>query len=616
VNDTTLGGDARTDIYLMTPPGLPDFKGGAATTDTVAYPDPLVRSGYIFMSPGMTRQSFRFRAAHEFMHVIQGAYIETRGMLTEATANWAAEHALPDVDPLDSQFPAPWAPLDCFAESWEDTQCGLGYAQWLFYERLTQRYGVGFMDRLWTRYRTECAACAINTTPAQGRQIVSHAIDAEPGDATLASSYVDYAAALWDPTKWDTTVVESLHKISPPASFDADLSRSAPSTGVHSIAVDHLATRFVRIRQTGASAPGDAVHVTTTSALATVPQLLSGAGPGRARTATPLTPLGGGNFEATVSLDGGGVTDVVLQLSNDTTSDDAPFVWKADLVAGGAPTPPSNDLRANPLRVLPQTTTTVDVAYAGGLGVDEASGCNTAETATRGVWFVVLVGQGTLTIDPRGSDYEATTAIWDISNSTPTLWGCSNPGDGGRISHGTFAREYLVYVGRSGTAAGTGHTLRLAIEGTPNVLPVDDFTAPVISGLKLSPTRFKASKRGTEPILPASSKTKSGTLLSFTLSEQSEVRFAVERASTGRKVGGKCVKTTKRNRSRKRCTRYTAAGSLGARALQAGPSSLRFTGRLTKKKAFVPGKYRLRARPIDPAGNEGTAATATFTIRR
>ena len=48
----------------------------------------------------------RFRAAHEYMHVIQGAYTSSLGLLTESTANWASELALPDIDPEDNNFNA------------------------------------------------------------------------------------------------------------------------------------------------------------------------------------------------------------------------------------------------------------------------------------------------------------------------------------------------------------------------------------------------------------------------------------------------------------------------------------------------------------------------------
>lgn len=618
VGDGTRGGDARTDVYLVAPPWSPTYVGGQAVEDDSTQADPLIDSGFLYMTPSLSRKGFRFRAAHELMHVLQDAYVVTAGLFTESTANWAADFALPDIEPGDSQFSVPFLPFTCSYGDWEGTACGNGYRQWLLFERLTERYGAGFIHRLWMRHRVDCPC--LGTTPATDRLILDHAITDEPDDATLASTYADYAEAVWDPTVWTTTAVARRHEEDgPPVATVAGVSREAPSVGA-TAAVDHLATRYVRVAHAGASGPGDRVRVVAGGGTGRAPRLLLGTGPGRARSVTPMTPAGPGSFEATVSLDAANVTDVVLPLINEGNADDLPFTWRAELLPAGPPAAPSNDLRSNPLRIQPRTTTELGVAYAGGATTEEAPDCPLTRTASRGVWFAVLVDRGRLTIDPTGSDFDAVTAVYDVTVAgRPTLWGCSNAGDRGKLSGDAFAREYLIFVGRADTAAGTGHTLRLAVDGVPNVFastpPPEDFTAPIVSGLAITPARFRASKRGTP--ITTSIPSRRGARITFGLDEDATARFVIERPTPGRMVAGRCVKPTKRNRSRKRCTRYLAVATATRSGLRAGTVLLGLTGRRTARRALAAGRYRLRVTATDRLGNGGApAAYAPFTVKR
>ena len=615
VNDAPRGGDGRTDVYLAVPPGEPPtWSGGMAVSDGVTYPDPLVDSGFLYMSTNMDRKAFRFRTAHEFMHVIQDAYIETGGLFTESTANWASELALLDIEPGDSQFAKPFLPLDCSYGEWKSQPCGNGYRQWLFFRWLSEHYGDGFVHRLWTVHATSFKISG--TTPAIDRQILTKAIADEPGDATLASMYADYAAAMWDPTVWTTTAVDTLHrKYGPPVATDGGLSRAAPATGVRTVQVDHLATQYVRILQADASAPGDRVHVTATpGAGASPPRLLSATGPGRARSVTTMTPTGSGAYEATVSLDAANVADVILPLTNNTATDNLTFTYKAELLPAGAPTPPSNDLLQNPLRIQPRTTTTLDIAYAGGLGSAEAPDCDSTSRSRGGVWFVVLVGRGQLTIDPQGSDFDPAVAVYDVSMPSEShLWGCSNLEDRGLVTGETFAREYLIYVGRA-ASGGPGHTLRLKVDAVPNdsgVTPVDK--SPKVTRLTITPKRFTPMIKGRAVI--ADGKGRGGARLAFAVNVPVKMRFDIERRTTGRRVGRACVKTTPANRSKKKCTRYVNVTAVTVRAIQSGPSVLRLTGRRSPAQALPAGTYRLGARAVDSQGVRSRRVTAAFGIK-
>jgi hypothetical protein len=80
----------------------------------------------------------------------------------------------------------------------------------------------------------------------------------------------------------------------------------------------------------------------------------------------------------------------------------------------------------------------------------------------------------------------------------------------------------------------------------------------------------------------------------------------------GRRSGRRCVKATVRNRRARRCTLYVAGGKLTRRA-PAGPSSLKFTGRIGRKSLAV-GTHRVTAVAADGAGNKSRSRQVTIKI--
>ena len=103
-----------------------------------------------------------------------------------------------------------------------------------------------------------------------------------------------------------------------------------------------------------------------------------------------------------------------------------------------------------------------------------------------------------------------------------------------------------------------------------------------------------------------------GTMFRFTLNESASVLFAFEQSSPGRTVNGDCVAPTRSNRGRPHCTRVVTRGTL---SYQVGPGThtLRFQGRLSKRKGLPNGRYTLVITATNPAGRS-TTATLTFTI--
>jgi len=129
--------------------------------------------------------------------------------------------------------------------------------------------------------------------------------------------------------------------------------------------------------------------------------------------------------------------------------------------------------------------------------------------------------------------------------------------------------------------------------------------------VSLRPQRFAARSKGTTLL----TRGRGGTRVRFALSEAAKVRFTAARARPGRRSGRSCVKATRRNRRNKACTRYATLRGSVSKSFKQGSSSVRFTGRMRKKRLPI-GRYRLRLRATDAAGNHSPTVYRPFTIRK
>jgi hypothetical protein len=146
--------------------------------------------------------------------------------------------------------------------------------------------------------------------------------------------------------------------------------------------------------------------------------------------------------------------------------------------------------------------------------------------------------------------------------------------------------------------------------------PVPPATA-ALSQLGLSRTTFAAASSGPSAIA-RKKRTPVGTRVGYTLNEAASVSFKVTRRVRGRRVKrGKrrvCVKPTRKNRHKRRCTRTVTLKGGFTRTGAAGANSFRFTGRLRGRK-LKPGRYRLVATP-SANGVKGKPVSRAFRIIR
>ncbi len=95
-----------------------------------------------------------------------------------------------------------------------------------------------------------------------------------------------------------------------------------------------------------------------------------------------------------------------------------------------------------------------------------------------------------------------------------------------------------------------------------------DTAAPRVTRFSLSRRTFR---KGTK--LPKLSAVKTGTTIRFRVSEKATVRLSFERKTRGRRVGKRCRKATRKNRNRRRCTRYVRVRTAIRLNGKAGPTA-------------------------------------------
>ncbi|MFL5781778.1 MAG: Ig-like domain-containing protein, partial [Thermoleophilaceae bacterium] len=186
---------------------------------------------------------------------------------------------------------------------------------------------------------------------------------------------------------------------------------------------------------------------------------------------------------------------------------------------------------------------------------------------------------------------------------TPVTEHISDPPDHGKLGPVTQGDPSTVTYTPNKGFAGTDKfkfngidAVQFAASATVTV-KVDD-TAPKLTDLKVSPAEWTRS---------------AGTTISFKLSEKAQVTLRFQRAKAGRRVGGKCVKETSANKGSPKCTRYVDAGKRTV-AGKKGKNNVKFHGKISKTKVLSPGRYRLKARAKDGAGNRSATKTAKFRI--
>jgi hypothetical protein len=150
--------------------------------------------------------------------------------------------------------------------------------------------------------------------------------------------------------------------------------------------------------------------------------------------------------------------------------------------------------------------------------------------------------------------------------------------------------------------------------------------APVsvaVSGLRVTPAKFSVAGRRVGGRCVKATRANRGRprcslpialRVTFTLNEPGTVVIRVTRKAPGRRVVGRCVTPTRKNRRHMRCTRFILLPGAVTLTAAAGANAFTFDGRIAGR-ALGPGTYELTAAPSGATQN-GTSQTATFQLVR
>jgi streptogramin lyase len=226
-------------------------------------------------------------------------------------------------------------------------------------------------------------------------------------------------------------------------------------------------------------------------------------------------------------------------------------------------------------------------------------------------------------VDPFGITFGSDSAYWVAQFAGQNL---------GRLTPTGQYTTPITFPANSGPrriTTGPNHTLWVSLEQSNKVAEITGVD-PVPSGggggttkdtVNPAVSHFGMSDRtvvvgpGATP-LNGTAADKTGTTIRYTLSEKATVKLRIERKLSGRRVkkGKKriCAKPTRKNRKKRKCTRFKLAGTL-TRSSKQGKNRVKFTGRIGRKALKV-GSYRLVITAIDPAGNKSKAKTLSFRV--
>lgn len=312
------------------------------------------------------------------------------------------------------------------------------------------------------------------------------------------------------------------------------------------------------------------------------------------------TSIGGGDFN------GDGLADVVAGAEGG---------WFAVLLGngqGGASPAPGSPFRTDdPVGGDIAEVAPVDFNRDGQLDVATANRPGSVSVMLNSDTGLLAPSPGTLDYGVRAARATATSRVVTLRSNR------------GRLRITRLERQGTsAFAIRDGGCVGTtlllGQSCSLTVTFTPPrrarryeaLLSVDANAAAVIvplSGTVRPPAVFG-------PRLRPRRVTAGGRLsLRYTLSEAARLRAVTERALPGRRVGGVCVKPTRRNLKARRCTVWQPVGTVSMAGV-AGPNLFRLRAR-AKGRALEPGSYRLKVTVADRFRNRSEERFVKFTVK-
>jgi len=151
----------------------------------------------------------------------------------------------------------------------------------------------------------------------------------------------------------------------------------------------------------------------------------------------------------------------------------------------------------------------------------------------------------------------------------------------------------LITQNSAGTSLGADQaftTTAGAPGGTATPISTPTTVRPIVSDVKQSHRRWRTGSKLARLSATATHKAPLGTTFSFKLNEAASIVFKFTQPAIGRKVNGKCIAQTNKNRARHACKRTLTRGTLSF-AAHTGADKVVFQGAISRSKKLKPGSY-------------------------
>jgi PKD domain len=179
--------------------------------------------------------------------------------------------------------------------------------------------------------------------------------------------------------------------------------------------------------------------------------------------------------------------------------------------------------------------------------------------------------------------------------------------DGGAAIGASVTHAFSTPGVHSATVVLTDSTgLTASATATASVVapPVSVVAPPVITRAHESHARWRKTKLAGKHRVPV------GTTFSFTLSQAATVRLVFTERVSGRRLGKRCLRQTRRNLRRPRCARALTAATMSFSG-QAGANRIPFNGR-----SLAPGRYTVVITATNALGERSAPKMLSFLIVR
>lgn len=130
-------------------------------------------------------------------------------------------------------------------------------------------------------------------------------------------------------------------------------------------------------------------------------------------------------------------------------------------------------------------------------------------------------------------------------------------------------------------------------------------SSAIVSSFHQSSSKWRRSGKSAKHKPPV------GTKFTFELNEAASVKLTFTQAGSGRKVSGKCVASTHKNRKKPSCTLVLGVVTIAGKA---GSNSIKFAGKLPGGKKLKPGRYTVTITAKATNGTASKPSSLEFTI--